>query len=91
MSPRYSLKMATTTPDPDQPGIGGVRRLVAEADQSRLVLVADPGGVEEEIGLDGKVVQVSADSIYDEVEREAYFIVIVETQALAKARAECIR
>jgi adhesin transport system membrane fusion protein len=30
-------------------------------------------------GLDGKVVQVSADSIYDEVEREAYFIVIVET------------
>lgn len=31
-------------------------------------------------GLDGKVVRVSADSIYDEVEREAYFIVIVETQ-----------
>jgi adhesin transport system membrane fusion protein len=31
-------------------------------------------------GLDGKVVQVSADSIYDEKEREAYFIVIVETQ-----------
>jgi adhesin transport system membrane fusion protein len=31
-------------------------------------------------GLDGKVVQVSADSIYDEVEREAYFIVIVETE-----------
>jgi membrane fusion protein, adhesin transport system len=31
-------------------------------------------------GLDGKVVQVSADSIYDEVDREAYFIVIVETQ-----------
>ncbi len=30
-------------------------------------------------GLDGRVVQVSADSIYDEVEREAYFIVIVET------------
>lgn len=30
-------------------------------------------------GLDGKVVQVSADSIYDEVERQAYFIVIVET------------
>ena len=30
-------------------------------------------------GLDGKVVQVSADSIYDEVEREAYFNVIVET------------
>ena len=31
-------------------------------------------------GLDGKVVQVSADSIYDEVERQAYFIVLVETQ-----------
>ena len=30
-------------------------------------------------GLDGKVVQVSADSIYDEVEKEAYFTVIVET------------
>ena len=30
-------------------------------------------------GLDGKVVQVSADSIYDEVERQAYFNVIVET------------
>ena len=31
-------------------------------------------------GLDGKVVQVSADSIYDEVEKQAYFTVIVETQ-----------
>jgi adhesin transport system membrane fusion protein len=30
-------------------------------------------------GLDGKVVQVSADSIYDEVERQPYFIVLVET------------
>jgi membrane fusion protein, adhesin transport system len=30
-------------------------------------------------GLTGKVAQVSADSIYDEAEREAYFIVIVET------------
>jgi adhesin transport system membrane fusion protein len=30
-------------------------------------------------GLDGKVVQVSADSIYDEKEKEAYFTVIVET------------
>ena len=30
-------------------------------------------------GLDGRVVQVSADSIYDEVEKEAYFNVIVET------------
>ena len=30
-------------------------------------------------GLDGKVVQVSADSIYDEAKKEAYFTVIVET------------
>jgi adhesin transport system membrane fusion protein len=30
-------------------------------------------------GLDGRVVQVSADSIYDENEKEAYFTVIVET------------
>lgn len=30
-------------------------------------------------GLGGRVVQVSADSIYDEVEKEAYFNVIVET------------
>jgi len=30
-------------------------------------------------GLDGRVVQISADSIYDETEREAYFNVIVET------------
>ena len=30
-------------------------------------------------GLEGKVVQVSADSIYDEVEKQAYFTVIVET------------
>lgn len=30
-------------------------------------------------GLKGRVVQVSADSIYDEVEKEAYFKVIVET------------
>ena len=30
-------------------------------------------------GLDGRVVQVSADSIYDETTREAYFNVIVET------------
>ena len=30
-------------------------------------------------GVEGKVVQVSADSIYDEVEKEAYFNVIVET------------
>jgi len=31
-------------------------------------------------GLDGRVVQVSADSIYDETTREAYFNVIVETR-----------
>jgi len=30
-------------------------------------------------GLDGRVVRVSADSIYDEATREAYFIVVVET------------
>ena len=30
-------------------------------------------------GLEGKVVQVSADSIYDEIEKQAYFTVIVET------------
>ncbi|BBB14118.1 HlyD family type I secretion periplasmic adaptor subunit [Sphingopyxis sp. FD7] len=30
-------------------------------------------------GLKGRVVRVSADSIYDEVEREAYFTVVVET------------
>ena len=30
-------------------------------------------------GLDGRVVQVSADSIYDEKEKEAYFTVIVQT------------
>jgi adhesin transport system membrane fusion protein len=30
-------------------------------------------------GLDGRVVRVSADSIYDENEREAYYTVIVET------------
>lgn len=31
-------------------------------------------------GLDGKVTNISADSIYDEVEREAYYIVMVETE-----------
>ena len=30
-------------------------------------------------GLDGRVVQVSADSIYDEAARQAYFTVLVET------------
>jgi adhesin transport system membrane fusion protein len=38
-------------------------------------------------GLDGKVVQVSADSIYDEAEREAYFIVLVETNKAYLAAA----
>jgi adhesin transport system membrane fusion protein len=38
-------------------------------------------------GLDGRVVEVSADSIYDEVEREAYFIVIVETDRAYLAKA----
>ncbi|HEY5720938.1 MAG TPA: HlyD family type I secretion periplasmic adaptor subunit [Allosphingosinicella sp.] len=40
-------------------------------------------------GLDGRVVQVSADSIYDENAEEAYFTVIVETDRahlLARAR-----
>src|SRR3954453_2180271 len=31
-------------------------------------------------GLDGKVVQVSADSIYDENEKQAFFTVIIETK-----------
>jgi membrane fusion protein, adhesin transport system len=31
-------------------------------------------------GLEGKVVQVSADSIYDETDKQPYFTVIVETQ-----------
>lgn len=31
-------------------------------------------------GLDGRVVQVSADSIYDEQTKEAYFTVVVETE-----------
>ncbi|QZD91830.1 HlyD family type I secretion periplasmic adaptor subunit [Qipengyuania xiapuensis] len=32
-------------------------------------------------GIKGKVVQVSADSIFDEVEREAYYAVVIETDA----------
>ncbi|MBX7494087.1 HlyD family type I secretion periplasmic adaptor subunit [Qipengyuania sp. 1NDW9] len=32
-------------------------------------------------GMKGKVVQVSADSIFDEVEREAYYAVVIETDA----------
>ena len=38
-------------------------------------------------GLLGTVVQVSADSIYDEVEREAYYSVIIETDGAAFERA----
>lgn len=38
-------------------------------------------------GLSGKVAQVSADSIYDEVERQAYFTVIVETDRAYLLRA----
>jgi adhesin transport system membrane fusion protein len=38
-------------------------------------------------GLDGKVVQISADSIYDDVERQAYFIVLVETDRAFLAKA----
>ncbi len=30
-------------------------------------------------GLEGRVAQISADSIYDEVERQAYFTVVIET------------
>ena len=30
-------------------------------------------------GLSGRVQNVSADSIYDEVEREAYYLVLIET------------
>ncbi|WP_265530664.1 HlyD family type I secretion periplasmic adaptor subunit [Sphingomicrobium marinum] len=37
-------------------------------------------------GLKGKVVEISADSLYDEVEREAYFNVIVETDRSYLAR-----
>lgn len=38
-------------------------------------------------GLDGVVQQVSADSIYDEVEREAYYTVLIETDRAAFERA----
>ena len=38
-------------------------------------------------GLEGRVVQVSADSIYDEKEEEAYFTVIVETDRAYLAAA----
>ncbi|MEM1053473.1 MAG: HlyD family type I secretion periplasmic adaptor subunit, partial [Pseudomonadota bacterium] len=38
-------------------------------------------------GLDGTVQQVSADSIFDEVEREAYYTVLIETERSAIERA----
>ncbi|WP_114521754.1 HlyD family type I secretion periplasmic adaptor subunit [Altererythrobacter sp. ZODW24] len=38
-------------------------------------------------GLSGKVQQISADSIYDEVEREAYYLVLVETDRAYIERA----
>nr|WP_298929926.1 HlyD family type I secretion periplasmic adaptor subunit [uncultured Erythrobacter sp.] len=38
-------------------------------------------------GLDGVVQQISADSIFDEVEREAYYTVLVETDRAAIERA----
>ena len=33
-------------------------------------------------GLSGEVLQVSADSVYDEVEREAYYRVLIETDPI---------
>ncbi|USI76487.1 HlyD family type I secretion periplasmic adaptor subunit [Sphingopyxis sp. USTB-05] len=51
-----------------------------------FITVGDPANVKVTAydfsiygGLKGKVVRVSADSIYDEVERQAYFTVVVET------------
>ncbi|MEP3051007.1 MAG: HlyD family type I secretion periplasmic adaptor subunit [Erythrobacter sp.] len=38
-------------------------------------------------GLDGTVQQVSADSIFDEVEREAYYTVLIETEGSVIERA----
>ena len=38
-------------------------------------------------GISGKVQQISADSIYDEVEREAYYLVVVETDRAFIERA----
>ena len=65
-------------------------RLLVEARVSPrdigVVSVSDPANVKVTAydfstygGLTGKVVEVSADSIYDEVERESYYRVIVET------------
>jgi len=38
-------------------------------------------------GISGKVQQISADSIYDEVEREAYYLVVIETDRAFIERA----
>lgn len=38
-------------------------------------------------GIPGKVQQISADSIYDEVEREAYYLVVIETDRAFIERA----
>lgn len=53
-----------------------------------FVAVGDPANVKVTAydfatygGLRGRVIEVSADSIYDEVEREAYYRVLVETDA----------
>lgn len=65
-------------------------RLLVEARVSPrdigFVAVGDPANVKVTAydfatygGLSGEVVEVSADSIYDEVEREAYYRVLVET------------
>ncbi|KLE34944.1 HlyD family type I secretion periplasmic adaptor subunit [Aurantiacibacter luteus] len=52
-----------------------------------FVAVGDPANVKVTAydfstygGLSGEVVEVSADSIYDEVEREAYYRVLIETE-----------
>lgn len=66
-------------------------RLLVEARVSPrdigFVAVGDPANVKVTAydfatygGLSGEVVEVSADSIYDEVEREAYYRVLVETR-----------
>lgn len=66
-------------------------RLLVEARVSPrdigFVAVGDPANVKVTAydfatygGLSGNVVEVSADSIYDEVEREAYYRVLIETE-----------
>lgn len=66
-------------------------RLIVEARISPrdigFVSVGDPANVKVTAydfatygGLSGKVVEVSADSIYDETERESYYRVLIETK-----------